>query len=295
MVVDSAQRSLDGNAKGESSLPLPQRTNTPAEVAEVEGPPPRALTQAEAPAVAGPTLEGSPAVATDVVCDEGNGKDDATFLFADDAHSRLNPPSAGQHHMGARVLLTMRTADSTHQARDSTTWVRAIDGPAVVNRASNEGEFSAQPPLALTSREIAAPGGSEVQPALPTAPDGARAVEGPAVDAEPAAVVDRASGEGDDSAEPSLALTLRENAVGEAEGTEKSPRGDWSVWKGKGSAKYKKLRSLRSGARLLLHFAANNIVPSPKISAPVNVAGSITANSPNPLPRRSACVDTSKS
>ena len=63
----------------------------------------------------------------------------------------------------------------------------------------------------------------------------------------------------------------------------------------KRSAKYKKLRSPRSSARLLLYFAAKNVAPTPTTSAPVDAAGSISAKKPNPLPRRSACVGKCKS
>ena len=78
MVVDSARRALDGNAMNESSLPLAKRTNAPAEVTGVEGPP-RALPPPEACAVDDPTLDGSSTAAFGVVCDEGNGKYEAAY------------------------------------------------------------------------------------------------------------------------------------------------------------------------------------------------------------------------
>ena len=281
MLGNDAHRALNGNSNNELSLPLSQRLLTRTGVTDVEDLL-RALPQAGAPAVAGPTLDGSPVVVLGIVCDEGNGKDDATFF-----------------------LLTMRTADSTCQAwapprRGNTCAIggQALEGPptaALGGACDNINGKHEATSFALPARQVI---GRELEDA--------RAVDGPAVDAEPAAAVGGASDEGDALTRPSFALTSREtrrpvgsrsnprcrphptarapsmalllipsrrlwstalltatirpgrilrsrrceNAADEAGGTEKPARGDWSVWEDEGKRQIQeaKIGSLRSEA-----------------------------------------------
>ena len=212
--------------------------------------PPRALPRTDARAVAGPTLDGSPAAALDLVCHEGNGKDDttsfamvwrtpnSTWSLDAAARSPLSPTGAcaldgltlgglsaaaldgachnsnGKDEAASFALPTRQVMGyqlgDTHAADGP-----ADDGPpvAVVGGASNEGDDSTKTSLAISARQNAAADVPEVQATPPAPHDDARAVNGPAADDPPAAVFGGTSDEGDGSTKTSLALPARENAA----------------------------------------------------------------------------------